>query len=160
SRSRASRRLRLPRDSAPRSTAAAPAPATRSSRARAPPTRRSAGRRTAGSFRHVSSLRLPGRNRSVRGATLQRRGDLGRVAGDVDAVDVARARNPDLELLLDATGVRREQHDAIAETDGLADVVRHEHDRLLARLPDLLEVAVELLARERIELGERLVHEQ
>jgi hypothetical protein len=38
--------------------------------------------------------------------------------------------------------------------------VRDEHDRLLALLPDALEVAVELLARHRVERRERLVHQQ
>ena len=56
--------------------------------------------------------------------------------------------------------VRREQHHAVSQARRLADVVRHENDRLLPRLPDLLDVAVELFARQRVQRRKRLVHQQ
>ena len=91
---------------------------------------------------------------------LEGAGDLGGVLGELDRIDVARAGELDLELLANAAGMRGEKDDAIAEAGGLADVVRDEDDRLLAGLPDFLDVAVELLAGEGVERGERLVHEQ
>ena len=48
-------------------------------------------------------------------------------------------------------GLRRHQDDAVAEADRLAHVVRDEHDGLAAAAPDVLDVAIELLARHRVE---------
>ncbi len=82
------------------------------------------------------------------------------MGGELRRVDVARTRQIHAEFLLHPTRIRREQHHAVSEAGGLAHVVGHEHDRLLALLPDTLDVAVELLAREGVERGERLVHQQ
>src|SRR6266516_2245836 len=54
---------------------------------------------------------------------------------------------------------RKKQH-AIAETGGLPHVMRDEDDGFAARFPDLLNIAVKLLARERIKGGEWFVHEK
>ena len=43
---------------------------------------------------------------------------------------------------------------------GFADIVGDEDNRFLARLPDGLDVAVELLAGQRVEGGKGLVHEE
>ena len=52
------------------------------------------------------------------------------------------------------------QHDdARAEEHGLGDAVGDEHDRLLRLLPDAQQLKVHLLARQRIERAERLVHQ-
>ena len=91
---------------------------------------------------------------------LERRGDLRCIAGKLGAVDVARARQGNVEDLRDASRRRRHEHDAIAEAHRLAHVVRDEDDGLAAFHPDVLDVAVELLAGERIERGEGLVHQQ
>ena len=80
--------------------------------------------------------------------------------GQRRAVDVARTRQRNRELAADAAGMRRHQQHPVAEADRLAHVVRHEDDRLAALRPDALDVAVELLARHRVERGERLVHQQ
>src|SRR4051794_10372828 len=98
--------------------------------------------------------------RAVLADVLQGAHNFGRVAREIDAVDVARPRQIDRELFLDATGMRREKHDPIAETGGFADVVGDEDNRLMTRGPDALDVAVKLLAGEGVERGERLVHEQ
>ena len=57
-------------------------------------------------------------------------------------------------------GPAGQQHDAIAEADGLADVVGHEQDRPAGRLPDPLELVVEDVAGHRVERPEGLVHQQ
>ena len=46
------------------------------------------------------------------------------------------------------------------EADGLAHVVGDEDDRLAGLLPDPVQVVVELIARDGVEGGERLIHEQ
>ena len=51
------------------------------------------------------------------------------------AVDVARTRQTNPELALDASRMRRHQDHAIAEADGLADVVGDEDDRLAPSWP-------------------------
>ena len=80
--------------------------------------------------------------------------------GQLRAVDVARAGEVDRELVLDPPRVRREEHHAVAQADGLAHVVGDEEDRLPALRPDPLEVAVELLAGHGVERAEGLVHEE
>ncbi len=57
-------------------------------------------------------------------------------------------------------GIAREQDHAIGEADGFAHVMRDEDDRLAPLLPDPLDVAVKLLARQRVERGEWFVHQQ
>ena len=83
-----------------------------------------------------------------------------RVFGEIDAVEVARARQINHEFFLNAPGMRRKKKHAIAETGRFANIVRDEDDRLVARFPDALDVAVKLLAGERIERGEWFVHQE
>src|SRR4051812_17943353 len=47
----------------------------------------------------------------------------------------SRARQLDLHFLADAPGARSQHDDAIAEINGLLDVVRHEDDGLAGALP-------------------------
>ena len=77
-------------------------------------------------------------------------------ARDVRVLDPSRPRQIDDELLRDPTGAARQEHDAIAEAGRLADVVRHEQDCLLRRLPDPLELVMEDVAGHRVELPLRL----
>ena len=59
-----------------------------------------------------------------------------------------------------APRARPHEDDAIGEAHGLADVVRDEDDRLARGAPDALDLALQDLARLRVERGERLVHQQ
>ena len=90
----------------------------------------------------------------------ERRGDLRREGREGGVVHAARAREVHVEDLLDAARIGGEEHHAVAEADGFADVVGDEHDGLLALREDFLDVTVELLAREGVERRERLIHQQ
>ena len=86
-------------------------------------------------------------------------GDFSGVFGEVNTVDVARSRERNVELFLNTPGMRREQDDPVTKAGGFTNIVRNEHDRFFALLLDALEVAVELLARQRVERGKWLVHQ-
>ena len=60
----------------------------------------------------------------------------------------------------DPPGPGREQHDAIGQEHGLGDRVGDEDDGRLRGLGDPLQLEVHLVARDRVERAERLVHEQ
>src|SRR5690606_17336904 len=51
-------------------------------------------------------------------------------------------------------------HDAVRQQQRLLDRVRHEQDRLAGLLPDADELDLHLVAGDRVERAERLVHEQ
>ena len=85
--------------------------------------------------------------------------DASDVVGDI-ALDHPRPRQRDGLVELHASRPRRHQHDAVAQADRLAHVVRHEDDGLSGRAPDLGQLDVQDVARLRVERGERLVHEQ
>ncbi len=57
-------------------------------------------------------------------------------------------------------GPRGEQHHALRQPHGLPHVVGDEQDRRAGRLPDAQELALQHVAGDRVERGERLVHEQ
>ena len=63
---------------------------------------------------------------------------------------------------ISATAARpaREQHDPIAESHGLAHVVRHEDHGLVRVPPHRFELVVQAIARHRVERTERFVHQQ
>ena len=65
-----------------------------------------------------------------------------------------------MELADDAARAWREDEDAVAERDGFMDVMGDEDDRLSGRLPDRFELAVEPVARQRVERAEGFVHQQ
>ncbi len=73
---------------------------------------------------------------------------------------VARARQVDLEDLLDDGRARREDHDAVGHVDGLVDVVGDEQDGHAVLVADAQDEVLEVGARLRVDGGERLVHEQ
>ena len=76
---------------------------------------------------------------------------------------VARLLEIDRDLANDASGVGREQKDAVAHQHRLLDVVGHEDDALdrqLAVAPELEEVGAQGFRRQHVERRERLVHEQ
>ena len=73
---------------------------------------------------------------------------------------VARPRQVDVVDPREPARPRRHDDDAVGEEDRLADVVRDEHDRLAALAPEPEQKQVHLVARERVERAERLVHQQ
>src|ERR1043165_6620958 len=86
--------------------------------------------------------------------------DFPGVFRELDAVDIARTRQRDFELLADPARVARKENDAIGQANGLADIAGTEDNGLPPFLPDALDVAVKLLAGQGIEGGEWFVHEQ
>src|SRR6266850_1698156 len=74
--------------------------------------------------------------------------------------EVARAGKVDAHLFADASGAGGEDDDAVAEEDGLFDVVGDEDDGLARALPELDQFFLHGLARLRIEGAEGLVHQQ
>src|SRR6266536_455128 len=90
----------------------------------------------------------------------QRLRNLCGMSGEIDAVDITRSRQVHSEFLLDATWMRRKKQNPIAQTCGFANIVRYKNDRFATRFPNLLNVAVKLLASEGIKRGKRFVHEQ
>ena len=75
-------------------------------------------------------------------------------------VEPARARQIDVDDLLDPPGPRRHHHDAVGEQHRLVDAVGDEQHGLARAQPERLEVDAHLLARQRVERAERLVHQQ
>ena len=72
----------------------------------------------------------------------------------------ARIGRVDFKLGEDAARPRRHHHDAARQIDRLEHRMGDEHDRGAKRLPHLQEIVVELEARDLVERGERLVHQQ
>ena len=83
-------------------------------------------------------------------------GELGHLAG----VDAARPAGVDCVLLGDASRPAREQHDPIAESYRLPDVVRHEQDGEAGARPERFELVVQEVAGHGVERAERLVHQE
>src|SRR4051794_8358584 len=86
--------------------------------------------------------------------------DLGAQRGHVGVLDASGLGDVDAPLARHPSGSRREQHDALAEPDGLTHVVGHEDDGAACLRPDADELLVQDVAGDRVERGERLVHEQ
>src|SRR6266513_6039480 len=76
----------------------------------------------------------------------QRLRNLCGMSGQIDAVDVTRSRQVHGEFLLDATGMRRKQQNAIAQTCRFTNIVRDKDDGFTTCFPNLLDVAIKLLA--------------
>lgn len=75
----------------------------------------------------------------------------------------SRLRGPrqvDLHLVRNPTRAAGEHQDAIAQAHSLARVMGHEQDRQATLLPQPLELFVQQVPRDRVEGGERLIHEQ
>jgi hypothetical protein len=79
------------------------------------------------------------------------------LGGDVER---ARAGSVDPRDRADPPGASREEHDAVGQEDRLGDRMRDEHDGRLRRLGEPLQLEVHLVARDRVERAEGLVHEQ
>ena len=76
---------------------------------------------------------------------------------------VAGPRQGDGHVGDEMTGMRAEHHDTIRHLHGLLDVVRHDEHRLdgtLIAAPHLEHLVAQVLGRQHIQCGERLVHEQ
>ena len=73
---------------------------------------------------------------------------------------VARARQVDVEDLLDPAGPGRQQDDAVGERQRLAQIVGHEQHGLLLALPDIQQHLVHVELGVGVERAERLVHQQ
>jgi len=76
---------------------------------------------------------------------------------------VARMRQVDLELDRDASGVGREDQDAVAHQDRFLDVMRHHQHRLdrePAVGPEVNEVGTQRLRGQHVQRRERLVHQE
>src|SRR5262249_1055531 len=81
------------------------------------------------------------------------------VAGGAEAF-VARIGRVDQKLGEDAAGPRGHYHDPLREIDRFEHRMGDEHDGLAQRLPEHQQVVIEAKARDLVERGERLVHQQ
>src|SRR6478735_7640466 len=90
----------------------------------------------------------------------QRGGDLAGERGHRGGLDPAGAVEVHGVLLHDPAGPAGQQHHAVTEPHGLADVVGHEEHGQAPLAPDRLELVVQQVAGHRIERAERLVHQQ
>src|SRR6266404_955398 len=86
--------------------------------------------------------------------------DRDRERGDLRRLDPSLAADHHREFGDRPTRPARQQHDALAEPDRLADVVGNEQDRQPGIAPDPLELLVEEVAGDRIERAERLVEQE
>ena len=100
------------------------------------------------------------------------RDDVGLGEDLIDVVDeggeggvfaLARLRKRDFEIGADVAGIAAEDDDAVGEEDGFLDVVGDEEDGFGGDgllLPELEELAAQVVGGEDVEGGERLVHEK
>ena len=72
---------------------------------------------------------------------------------------VARARQRDAHLGLDAARPRRHHHHAVGQENRLLDRMRDEQHGQLRALPQVQQLVLQALARHRVERAERLVHQ-
>src|SRR6266446_3325109 len=86
--------------------------------------------------------------------------DLPLESHELRARALARMREGHVHDLLDGTGLRGHDHDAIGEEDGLGDAVGDEDHGLLVLLPDPEELLLHDLAGLGIEGTEGLVHQE
>src|SRR3954471_22952010 len=94
---------------------------------------------------------------------LEKRADVVRIAVETLGRahgEAPRPRQVNLHHVGDASRARREHYHAIAEEDRLADAVGDEDDGLVLGEPHLLQLDVHLVARQRVERAEGLVHQQ
>src|SRR5712692_6776652 len=86
--------------------------------------------------------------------------DLLLVLEEFDAQRVARAREGDADLGPERARMWRQHDDPVGEVDGLGDVVGDVDDGLARLAPDVDQHALHLVAGERVQRGEGLVHEE
>ena len=87
-------------------------------------------------------------------------GDFGRVASQVDTVDVAWPRKRNREFLTNPSRIRGEQDDAVTQADGFTHVVGDKHDRFAMLAPDSLNIPVQLFACEGVQRPEWFIHQE
>ena len=85
---------------------------------------------------------------------------VARIVGRGAEALIARKRRVDRELGEHPAGPRSHHHDPLREVDQLEHRMGDEHHGLAQRLPQRQEVVVEAKARDLVERGERLVHQQ
>src|SRR5262245_20213705 len=147
-------------------------PPSRTARSRACParmrrrSRRAAWRaRTLSRARNTASRSSSGTPRLARPADLVPQVvpdcvvDLGETGRLVNVEHVARPGDPHLPDLLDAAGRAGEDRDAIRQGDRLHEIVRHEHHRAAASLPELEQLVLQQEPRLGVELAQGLVHQ-
>src|SRR5437868_6172348 len=108
--------------------------------------------------RKIFSRCYLGRPASIK--AFERAHDLARITDQSGRINVARTRQINHELLLNAPGMRRKKKHTITETSSFPDVVRHEDDCFFALLPNHLQISIELLAGKRVQGSEGFVHKQ
>src|SRR5712691_7379682 len=86
--------------------------------------------------------------------------DLLLVLEEFDAQGIARAREGDANLGPERARMGREHDDPVGEVDGLGDVVGDVDDGLARLAPDVDQHPLHLVAGERVQRGEGLVHEE
>ena len=82
------------------------------------------------------------------------------IVEEFDAERVARAGKADRHFAFHGAGMRGHDHHTIGEIDGLGYVVGHVHHRFARLAPHVREQPLHVVAGERIERRERLVHQQ
>ena len=85
---------------------------------------------------------------------------VARIVGRGAEAFIAWKRRVNRELGEHPAGPRRHHHDPLREVDRLEHRMGDEHHGLAQRLPQRQEVVVEAKARDLVERGERLVHQQ
>ena len=91
---------------------------------------------------------------------MERGQDDGGLVNQGVILKVARARQRDGELAHNPPWARREEQDAVAQRDGLTDIVGDEENSLAGRSPNRLKLKLEAVAGQGIERTERFVHQQ
>src|SRR2546428_14040668 len=90
----------------------------------------------------------------------QRAREPGGLLRDLDAVEIARPRQVDVEDLADPAWRGRHENYSIGETGGFTDGMRDENDRFAPLFPKPPDVAVKFLPPHSIEAWERFLHQE
>ncbi len=91
---------------------------------------------------------------------MERGQDDGGLVNQGVILKMARARQRDGELAHNPPWARREEQDAVAQRDSLADIVSDEENRLAGRRPNRLKLKLKAVAGQGIECAEGFVHQQ
>src|SRR6476620_4402101 len=94
------------------------------------------------------------------GAAFEGVGNSAGIGGELDAVQVAWSRQLDYEFLLHPSRMRRKKQDPITQTNRFTNVMGDKDNGFASRFPNALEIAIQLLASESIEGGERFIHQE
>ena len=91
---------------------------------------------------------------------MERGQDDGSLINQGVILKVTRARQRDGELAHNPPWARREEQDAVAQGNGLTDIVGDEENSLAGRRPNRLKLKLEAVASQGIERAEGFVHQQ